>query len=74
MWESYSIYRPSRLYKLSTFMNKKPENYRDDKHVIENEYLVDPEIADSRPQIPEWGYDLRRKVNITDDRIDLVSN
>jgi hypothetical protein len=71
--ENYTIFRPSRLYKKSTFSAKRPEDIRDDKFVIKNEYHIDPLTADSKNDLPEWSSELHRLVNITKDRLDLVS-
>jgi hypothetical protein len=74
MKENWNIYRPSRMYKKSIFSARRPEDIRDDKIVTKNEYIYDPEFADSGLDLPEWSYDLSKVVNITKDSIDLVSN
>jgi hypothetical protein len=64
MRESFNIYRPSRMYKKSTFSARKPEDIRNDKFIIDNEYITNPEFADSKPDLPEWSSDLSKVVNI----------
>jgi hypothetical protein len=61
------------MYKKSTFSARKPEDIRDDKFIIENEYITNPEFADSKLDLPEWSSDLSKVVNITQDSLDLVS-
>ena len=74
MWEGLNIYRPGREYKTITFNVTKPEQIRDDKLVIKNEYYNRPEQADIHQDIPEWGYDLFMEVNRTPERMKLLSN
>jgi hypothetical protein len=73
MWENYNIYRPSRMYKKSIFSPQRPEDVRDDKIIINNEYIHNFDSADSQPDLPEWSKDLAKVVNITKDSLDLVS-
>jgi hypothetical protein len=75
MWEGLNIYRPSREYKLLTFNITKPEQIRNDDLVLENEYLKkDPSRVDIFNDVPEWGYQLYRPIEITPERLDLISN
>jgi hypothetical protein len=74
MWESHNIYRPSRQYKLITFDATKPEDIREDELVIENEYLFqDPKSIDAFRDLPEWSEQLKAPVNVTQERLQLLS-
>jgi hypothetical protein len=73
MREGFNIYRPSRMYKKSTFSARKPEDVRDDKFVIDNEYINDPDGADNKIDVPEWSSDLKKQVNITKESVELFS-
>jgi hypothetical protein len=74
MWESNTIYRPSHEFKLKTFNINKPDMVREDELVIENEYLTkDPTQVDRKNDLPEWGVQLASMVNVTPERLQLVS-
>ncbi len=73
MFGHMSIYRPSHRNKELTFDAQKPEDVRDDKLVVDNEYQSNPLEAEIVPEMPPWSDELKDDVNITEERIELLS-
>ncbi len=69
-----TIYKPESDKKLIAFQPTKLENVlKGDSYVEENEYAREPITGDIIPDVPEYAKDYQNPINITEDRVKLLS-
>lgn len=69
-----TIFRPSHDNLLKVFEGINPGSIKNDKLVVNNEFITNPYMSNSLSNMPEYGSLLTQEVNITDDTLNLFSN
>lgn len=68
-----TTYKPDYTKKLLCFEARKPEDQLGDQIIFDNEYDTTPDQADIESNLPPYAQELKKLVNITEDRIKLFS-
>jgi hypothetical protein len=68
-----TIWRPEHEIKKSAFEPTSPNQVQKGTYYEPNEYDFDPLYADLEADLPPWAYYMRQSINITKERLDLLS-
>lgn len=68
-----TIFRPSHDNLLKVFEGINPGSIKNDKLIVNNEFITNPYMANSLSNMPEYGSLLSSEVNVTDDTLNLFS-
>jgi hypothetical protein len=69
-----SIYRPDHSIKEVAFEATSPDNLFKDKIIEDNQYFTEPLTGDIISELPAYSEKYLREINITEDKMELLSN